>query len=86
MCNVLVQSEATNGGFEFWERFTTMRKGWSYAYDRRIIELAEAGMSVEEAARILNRTPAGVRRSSIRLGVSFKPAAKPKQKPKPKST
>ena len=33
-----------------------MRRSWSYAYDRRVIELAKASKSLEEAARIMKRT------------------------------
>jgi hypothetical protein len=31
-----------------------MRRSWSYADDRRVIELAKASKSLEEAARIMN--------------------------------
>jgi hypothetical protein len=51
-----------------------------------VIELAKAGTSLEEAARILNRTPQTVRRTSLRLGVTFKSTAKLSPKRKPEST
>jgi hypothetical protein len=54
------------------------RKSWSFADDRRVIELAKASKSLEEAARIMQRTPERIRRVSMRLGVSFKSAVKKK--------
>lgn len=48
------------------------RKSWSLADDRRVIELAKASKSLEEAARIMNRTPERIRKVAVRLGVSFK--------------
>ena len=48
------------------------RKSWSFADDRRIIELAKASKSLEEAAHIMNRTPERIRKVAVRLGVSFK--------------
>jgi hypothetical protein len=48
------------------------RKAWSFAHDRRVIELAKASKSLEEAARIMKRTPERIRRAAMRLGVSFK--------------
>jgi hypothetical protein len=44
---------------------------WSYADDRRVIELAKAKKSLEEAALIMRRTPKRIREVSLRLGVSF---------------
>jgi hypothetical protein len=49
-------------------------KSWSFADDRRVIELAKASKSLEEAARIMKRKPERIRKVSIRLGVSFKAA------------
>jgi hypothetical protein len=64
------------------------RKSWSYAHDRRLIELAKASKSLQEAARIMKRTPARIREVSRRLGVSFKATGKTgvvlKRKPKQK--
>jgi hypothetical protein len=48
------------------------RKSWSFAHDRRVIELAKASKSLEEAARIMKRKPDTIRKASLRLGVSFK--------------
>ena len=53
-------------------------RSWSFAHDRRVIELAKASKSLEEAARIMKRTPERIRKVSMRLGVSFK-AAKTKK-------
>jgi hypothetical protein len=63
-----------------------MRKSWSYADDRRVIELAKASKSLAEVARIMDRTPERIRQVSRRLGVSFKATGKTdvvvKRKPK----
>jgi len=53
-------------------------KSWSYADDRRLIELAKASKPLEEAARIMDRRPERIRKVAMRLGVSFKPEAKKK--------
>jgi hypothetical protein len=34
-----------------------MARSWSFADDRRVIELAKASKSLEDAARIMKRTP-----------------------------
>jgi len=47
-------------------------KSWSYANDRRVIELAKALKSLEEVARIMQRKPERIRKVAMRLGVSFK--------------
>jgi hypothetical protein len=57
-----------------------MSKSWSFALDRRVIELAKTKKSLEEAAHIMDRTPERIRKVSIRLGVSFKSSAKKKQR------
>jgi hypothetical protein len=44
--------------------------------DRRVIELAKASKSLEEAARIMKRTPERIRQVARRLGVSLKPTGK----------
>jgi len=54
------------------------RKAWSFVHDRRVIELAKASTSLEEAARIMKRAPERIRKDSVRLGVSFKAAVKKK--------
>ena len=53
-------------------------KSWSFANDRRVIELAKEKISLEEAARIMKRKPERIRKVSIRLGVSFKTIARKK--------
>ena len=55
-----------------------MARSWSFAHDRRVIELAKASKSLEEAARIMKRTPGRIRKVSMRLGVSFKATTKKK--------
>jgi DNA-directed RNA polymerase sigma subunit (sigma70/sigma32) len=48
------------------------RKSWSFADDRRVIELAKEKKSLEEVAQIMNRTPERIRKVAMRLGVSFR--------------
>ena len=49
-----------------------MARYWSFADDRQVIELAKASKSLEEAARIMKRTPERIRKVARRLGISFK--------------
>jgi hypothetical protein len=58
-----------------------MARSWSFAHDRRVNELAKASKSLQEAARIMKRTPDRIRKVSVRLGVSFKTASKKKMTP-----
>ena len=46
---------------------------WSYAADRRLLELAKSSKSPEEIARLMNRSPAAVYKMAIRLGVPLRP-------------
>jgi hypothetical protein len=46
---------------------------WSYAEDRRLLELAKSSKSLEEVARLMSRSPAAVYRTAIRLGVPLRP-------------
>ena len=55
-----------------------VRKSWSFAHNRRVIELAKAKTSLEEAARIMERTPERIRKVAMRLGVTFKSEKKAK--------
>jgi hypothetical protein len=60
-----------------------MSRNWSFAHDRRVIELAKAKKSLEEAAWIMERSPERILTVSVRLGVSFKSASrKAKRNPK----
>ena len=54
-------------------------RSWSFAHDRRVVELAKGSKSLEDAARIMQRTPERIRKVSVRLGVSFKTASKKKK-------
>jgi hypothetical protein len=54
-------------------------KSWSYAHDRRVIELAKASKTLQEAARTMKRTPERIRQVAMRLGVSFKSEGKKKR-------
>jgi hypothetical protein len=49
------------------------RKPWSFKEDRRLMELAKASISLEEAAKQLGRSPETVKRMALRLGLSLKP-------------
>jgi hypothetical protein len=44
---------------------------WSFAEDRRMLELAANARSPEEIANLLNRTPEAIRKIALRLGISF---------------
>jgi len=46
-----------------------IRKGWSYKEDRRLSELAGSGKTLEQIAKVMDRTPDGIRNRSIRLGL-----------------
>jgi hypothetical protein len=58
------------------------RKSWSFAHSRRLIELAKAKTSLEEAGRIMDRTPERIRKVAMRLGVKFKAEGKTKRRGK----
>lgn len=57
-----------------------MPRGWSFATERRVRELAKAGKSLEEVARMLGRKRKTIQAAAIRLGVSFtsEKAARPR--------
>ena len=61
-----------------------MRRSWSYAYDRRVIELAKASKSLEEAARIMKRThqSAFAKFQSVSFKATGKTGVVVKRKPK----
>jgi hypothetical protein len=52
------------------------KSGWSFAEQRRLIELARASKSLDEVAKVLGRKPAAIKKVALRLGISFKPSAK----------
>jgi hypothetical protein len=54
-------------------------KSWSFAHNRRVIELAKTKTSLGEAARIMERTPERIRKVATRLGVKFKAEGKTKK-------
>jgi hypothetical protein len=56
-----------------------MARSWSFADDRRVIELAKAKTSLKEAARIMNRAPERIRKVAMRLGVKFQAEGKTKR-------
>jgi hypothetical protein len=54
------------------------RRPWSFKEDRRLMELAKSSVSLEEAAKLLGRTPEAVKRMALRLGLSLKPKSSKK--------
>jgi hypothetical protein len=53
---------------------------WSFAEDRRLIQLAASSKSLAAVAAELMRTPQSVARAAKRLGVSLKSGARLKAK------
>ena len=53
---------------------------WSYAEDRRVLELAAHSKSLEQIANLMNRTPEAIRKVALRCGISFKAREKAKGK------
>jgi hypothetical protein len=45
---------------------------WSYAEDRRVLELAKQSRSLEEIAKQMNRSPEAIHKVAIRLGISLR--------------
>lgn len=48
------------------------RRPWSFKEDRRLMELAKSSTSLEEAAKVLGRSPDAVKRMALRLGLLLK--------------
>jgi hypothetical protein len=48
------------------------KQSWSFEEQRRLIELARASKSLEEAAKAIGRKPEAIKRMAMRLGISFK--------------
>jgi len=55
---------------------------WSYAEDRRLIQLAASSKSLEAIADEMNRSPERVAQMVKRLGISLRSAAELKAKTK----
>ena len=49
------------------------RRPWSFKEDRRLMELAKSSTSLEEAAKLLGRSPDAIKRMALRLGLTLKP-------------
>ncbi len=47
------------------------RRPWSFKEDRRLMELAKSSTSLEEAAKLLGRSPDAIKRMALRLGLSL---------------
>ena len=48
------------------------RRPWSFKEDRRLMELAKSSTSLEEAGKLLGRSPDAIKRMALRLGLSLK--------------
>jgi len=48
------------------------RRPWSFKEDRRLMELAKSSTSLEEAAKLLGRSPDAIKRMALRLGLTLK--------------
>jgi hypothetical protein len=58
---------------------------WSFAEDRRLLELAANARSSEEIANLMSRPPETIRRVAIRLGISLRNGLRrstPSERPK----
>jgi hypothetical protein len=51
-------------------------RSWSFKHERRVIELAKASKSLEEAAKIMKCSTQRIRKVSMRLGAKFNSDAK----------
>jgi hypothetical protein len=56
--------------------------GWSFADDRRFIEIAASAKSVDEVAKQMNRSPMRVAMVAQRLGITLKRPDRRKAKQK----
>jgi IS30 family transposase len=59
---------------------TPMKRHWSFADDRHLMQLAASSKSLEEVAKQMNRDPATVAKIAKRLGVSLKSSDRLKAK------
>jgi Myb-like DNA-binding domain len=64
------------------ETVVTQKARWSYAEDRRFMQLATSLKSVEAVAAEMQRTPKNVAQAAKRLGVSLKSDSRRKAKKK----
>jgi hypothetical protein len=49
---------------------------WSFKDDRRLMELARSSKSLEQAAKIVGRSPEAIKKAALRLGILFKSRVK----------
>jgi hypothetical protein len=52
-----------------------MVQGSCFKKDRRLLELAKSGRTLEQIAKEMNRPPENIRKIAMRLGVSIKSKA-----------
>jgi hypothetical protein len=52
-----------------------VKRHWSFADDRRLMELARASKTLEEVVRRTRRPPETIKKRAMRLGISFKSQA-----------
>ena len=48
---------------------------WSFQKDRRLLELAKSGKTLEQIGKEMSRPPERIRKIAMRLGVSIKSKA-----------
>jgi hypothetical protein len=49
------------------------KKSWSFREQRQLIELARASKSLDEAVRVIGRSPEAIKKMAAQLGLSFNP-------------
>ena len=52
--------------------FMAQKASWSFAEQRRLIELARDSKSLDEVAKLTGRKPESIKKVASRLGISFK--------------
>jgi hypothetical protein len=49
-----------------------IKRSWKWSEDRRLMELAASGETIESVARKMKRSPLSIVRKAVRLGISLK--------------
>jgi ribosomal protein S6 len=64
--------------FSIAKEIKQMKKGWSFKGDRRLMELARSGKTLQEIAKAMNWSSDRIRKVAVRLGLPVK-SQTPKQ-------
>jgi hypothetical protein len=64
--------------FSIAKEIKQMKKGWSFKDDRRLMELARSGKTLQEIAKAMNWSSDRIRKVAVRLGLPVK-SQTPKQ-------